>query len=72
MLFSFVPQRHQLLVTNAGCLLETFCLSYIKWNGFPFKVPGFAEEGMEGSTPPLQPDACNGNGNGNGNGEVAG
>lgn len=33
--FACVPVRHQLLVVNCGCLVESIALSYIKNNGVP-------------------------------------
>merc|ERR1712046_112422 len=36
--FALVPVRHQLLVTNCGCLAESVALSLVKANGF--SLPG--------------------------------
>lgn len=33
--FAYVPVRHQLLVVNCGCFVESVGLSYIQRNGFP-------------------------------------
>lgn len=33
--FALVPVRHQLLVVNCGCLVESILLSYIQHNGVP-------------------------------------
>ena len=32
--FAWVPVRHQLLVVNCGCFLESIALSFVKANGF--------------------------------------
>lgn len=37
-MFAFVPSRHQLLVVNCGCFVDSIALSYIKANGF--SLPG--------------------------------
>jgi len=42
--FAFVPVRHQLLVVNCGCFVESIALSFIKNNGIdkiPSVVPMF-------------------------------
>lgn len=36
--FALVPVRHQLLVVNLGCLVESIMLSFVKANGF--RLPG--------------------------------
>lgn len=52
--FVFVPVRHQLLVVNCGCLLESVGLSYIHRNGFRiFQSPHPAEK--QATTPSSMP-----------------
>ena len=38
--FAFVPVRHQLLVVNCGCFVESVGLSFIKNNGIESMLPG--------------------------------
>ena len=41
MMFSFIPVRHQLLMVNTICLIESVMLSYIKSNGI--SLPGHGD-----------------------------
>ena len=44
-MFSFVPARHQLLVVNTICLIESVMLSYIKSNGISLPGHGDSDSG---------------------------
>jgi protein Mpv17 len=46
-MFSFIPVRHQLLVVNAICLIESVMLSYIKSNGISLPGHGHSAEGKK-------------------------
>uniref|UniRef100_A0A7S4N135 Peroxisomal membrane protein 2 n=1 Tax=Odontella aurita TaxID=265563 RepID=A0A7S4N135_9STRA len=45
--FAFVPVKHQLLVVNFGCLVESIMLSFIKANGFQLPGHGGDESSVE-------------------------
>lgn len=45
-MFAFIPVRHQLLVVNTICLIESVMLSYIKSNGI--SLPGHGGDSGEG------------------------
>lgn len=42
--FALVPVRHQLLVTNCGCFVESVALSSIKNNGLESVIQAFQEK----------------------------